>query len=96
VFRCFEIDFQDSGNSHNVIEANYTYWRVSILNGVCNDMLYFMLVLKFKVPLDECIVHEGAYFPPFTLELHSPRIFYMYFVLKMEATRFNLHPVPLR
>jgi hypothetical protein len=41
----FEIHFQDSGNSHNVIEANYTYWRVSILSEVCNDMLYFMLVL---------------------------------------------------
>jgi hypothetical protein len=46
-----KIHFQDSGISHNVIEANYTYWRVSILSGVCNDMLYFMLGLKFKVPL---------------------------------------------
>jgi hypothetical protein len=85
----FEILFQDSGNSHNVIEANYTYWRVTILSGVYNDMLYFMLVLKFKVSLDGCII-------PFTLELYSPQIVYMYFVLKMKVTHFNLRLVPLR
>jgi hypothetical protein len=55
----------------------------------------FILVLKFIVSLDGCIVHEGAYFPPFTLELHYPQIFYLYFVLKMKVTRFNLRTVPL-
>jgi hypothetical protein len=36
-----EIHFQDSWNSHNVIEAKYTYRRVNILTEVYNDMLYF-------------------------------------------------------
>jgi hypothetical protein len=46
-----EIHFQDSWNSHNLIEAKYTYRRASIVTGICNDMLYFYVgaeILSFS------------------------------------------------
>jgi hypothetical protein len=42
----WEMHFQYSWNSHNVIETKYTYRRVNILAGVCNDMLYFYVCVE--------------------------------------------------
>jgi hypothetical protein len=65
-----------------VLEANYTYWRVSILSGVCNDMLYFMLVLKFKfLSIDASSMKEPTF----------PLLLWIYIILESSICILSLN-----